>query len=39
MAFRPLAHYFFVRHLRDDFDLPNYELRGPQEPESRKEFV
>jgi 2-polyprenyl-6-methoxyphenol hydroxylase-like FAD-dependent oxidoreductase len=39
MAFRPLAHYFFVRHLRDDFDLPNYELRGPQERESQKESV
>jgi 2-polyprenyl-6-methoxyphenol hydroxylase-like FAD-dependent oxidoreductase len=33
MAFPPLAHYFFVRHMRDDFDLPNYELRVPQERE------
>ena len=39
MAFPPLAHYFFVRHIRDDFDLPNYELRAPQERESRKESV
>lgn len=28
MAFPALAHYFFVRHLRDDFDLPNYNLRA-----------
>jgi hypothetical protein len=24
MAFPPLAHCFFVRHLRDEFELPNY---------------
>ena len=29
MAFPPLAHYFFVRQLRDDFDLPDYEVRVP----------
>jgi 2-polyprenyl-6-methoxyphenol hydroxylase-like FAD-dependent oxidoreductase len=39
MAFPLLAHYFLVRHLRDDFDLPNYELRAPQEQESREESV
>jgi hypothetical protein len=33
MAFPPLAHYFFVRHLRDNFDLPNYELHVPRERE------
>ncbi len=35
MAFPPLAHYLFVHHLRDDFDLPNYEHRVPQERESQ----
>ena len=39
MAFRQLAHYFFVRHMRDDFDLRNYELRFPQERESQRESV
>ena len=39
MAFPPLAHYFFVRHMRDDFDLPNYELRVPQQRESEGESV
>ena len=39
MAFPPLAHYFFVRHMRDDFDLPTYELRGLQEREFREESV
>jgi 2-polyprenyl-6-methoxyphenol hydroxylase-like FAD-dependent oxidoreductase len=37
MASPPLAHYFFVRHMRDDFHLPNYELRVPQERESQRE--
>ena len=26
MAFPPLAHYFLVRQMRDDFDLPNYDV-------------
>ena len=39
MAFPTLAHYFFVRRMRDDFDLPNYKLEGPQERESRTESV
>jgi 2-polyprenyl-6-methoxyphenol hydroxylase-like FAD-dependent oxidoreductase len=26
MAFPPLADYFFVRHVRDDFELPNYDV-------------
>jgi hypothetical protein len=37
MAFAPYCHYFFVRHMWDDFDLPNYELRVPQERESQRE--
>jgi 2-polyprenyl-6-methoxyphenol hydroxylase-like FAD-dependent oxidoreductase len=37
MAFPPLAQYFFERHMRDDFDLPNYELRVLQERDSQKE--
>jgi 2-polyprenyl-6-methoxyphenol hydroxylase-like FAD-dependent oxidoreductase len=37
MVFPPLCHYFFVRHMRDDFHLPNYELRVPQERESQRE--
>jgi hypothetical protein len=37
MAFPPLGHYFFVRPMRDDFDLPNYELLVPQERESQRE--
>ena len=39
MAFPPLAHYFFVRHLRDDFDLPNYDFPVPQHRESQNESV
>lgn len=29
MAFPTLFHYFFVRQLRDDFDLPNYAVPVP----------
>jgi 2-polyprenyl-6-methoxyphenol hydroxylase-like FAD-dependent oxidoreductase len=39
MALPPLARYFFVRHLRDDFDLPNHELRVPQQWEARGDSV
>jgi 2-polyprenyl-6-methoxyphenol hydroxylase-like FAD-dependent oxidoreductase len=37
MAFPPLAHYFIERQLRDDFDLPNYDLPVPHHRESRNE--
>ena len=36
MAFPPLAHLLLVRHLRDDFDLPNYEMGDPQEREYKE---
>ena len=39
MAFPPVAHYFFVRKLRDDFDLPNYDVRVPHHRESQNESV
>lgn len=39
MAFAPLFHYFFVRQLRDDFDLPNYDVPGPPHRESQIESV
>jgi 2-polyprenyl-6-methoxyphenol hydroxylase-like FAD-dependent oxidoreductase len=39
MAFPPLAYYFLVRHMRDDFNLPNYELRVPEERELRGDSV
>jgi 2-polyprenyl-6-methoxyphenol hydroxylase-like FAD-dependent oxidoreductase len=29
MRFRPLAHYFLGRQMRDDFDLPNYDFPVP----------
>ena len=35
MAFRPLAHYFFVRQMRDDFDLPDYDVTVPHQRESQ----
>jgi 2-polyprenyl-6-methoxyphenol hydroxylase-like FAD-dependent oxidoreductase len=37
MAFPPLAHYFIERQLRDDFDLPNYDLPVRHHRESRNE--
>ena len=37
MAFRPLAHYFFVREMRDDFDLPDYDVPVPHHRESQNE--
>jgi 2-polyprenyl-6-methoxyphenol hydroxylase-like FAD-dependent oxidoreductase len=39
MAFPPLAHYFLVRRLRDDFDLPNYDVPVPYHGESNKQSV
>jgi 2-polyprenyl-6-methoxyphenol hydroxylase-like FAD-dependent oxidoreductase len=36
MAFPPLAYYLFVRHLRDDFDLPDYEFPPLEELECQK---
>ena len=37
MAFPPLAHYFLVRNLRDDFDLPDYETQFLQHRKSQNE--
>ena len=39
MAFPPLAQYLFVRKLRDDFDLPDYDVRVPHHGESQNESV
>jgi 2-polyprenyl-6-methoxyphenol hydroxylase-like FAD-dependent oxidoreductase len=39
MAFRPLAHFFLGRQLRDDFDLPNYDVPVPGRLESQNESV
>jgi 2-polyprenyl-6-methoxyphenol hydroxylase-like FAD-dependent oxidoreductase len=39
MAFRPVAHCFLGRQLRDDFDLPNYDVPAPHHRESLNESV
>jgi 2-polyprenyl-6-methoxyphenol hydroxylase-like FAD-dependent oxidoreductase len=37
MALSPVAHYFLGRQLRDDFDLPNYDVPAPHHRESLNE--
>ncbi|MGH9675718.1 MAG: FAD-binding domain [Candidatus Acidiferrum sp.] len=37
MAIPPVARYFLVRELRDDFDLPNYDVQVPHQRESPNE--
>jgi 2-polyprenyl-6-methoxyphenol hydroxylase-like FAD-dependent oxidoreductase len=37
MAFPALFHYFFARQLRDDFDLPNYDVPVPHHRKSQSE--
>jgi len=39
MAFPPLAHFFLKRGLRDDFELPNYDVPVPRHRESQNESV
>jgi 2-polyprenyl-6-methoxyphenol hydroxylase-like FAD-dependent oxidoreductase len=39
MAFPPIAHYFLVRKLRSDFDLPNYDFPARNHRESRNRSV
>ena len=39
MAFPPIAHYFLGRDLRDDFDLPNYDVPVPHDRESQNESL
>ena len=37
MAFRPVDHYFLGAQLRDDFDLPDYDVPVPHQRESQNE--
>jgi 2-polyprenyl-6-methoxyphenol hydroxylase-like FAD-dependent oxidoreductase len=39
MAFPPIAHYFFLRQLRKDFDLPNYDVPVPHHREAQNKSV
>ena len=39
MAFPPVVHYFVGRALRDDFDLPNYDVPVRHHRESQNESL